>query len=119
MIRADLDAPILFRTTSANVYEATLATGSLWLRSDQYYREIEDEARKDDTEGVNGGKLTIPFRLQPENGPAIEIRGSGQIAQKIVPHYILSMHGSSISEGQLRSFGECSFGIKNISKLRR
>ncbi len=31
----DLDEPILFRTVNEVVFDATLATGSLWLRSDQ------------------------------------------------------------------------------------
>jgi hypothetical protein len=116
-IDADFDEPILFRTTNAEVYKATLSTGSLWLRSDQYYREIEDQARRDEFEGLNSSKLTIPLRIQIPNGPFIHIEGSGDVGQQIVPHYILSLHGTSISHEQLASFGECTLGIKSLSKL--
>jgi len=116
-IRASFDQPILFRTTNAEVYKTTLMTGSLWLRSDEYYRQVDDRIRRDESEGVNESKITVPLRIHPENGSSIEISGPGRIGQRIQPHYILSLHGSSISEGQLRSFGGCTFGIKNISKL--
>src|SRR5687767_4472029 len=99
-VSSDLDEPIIFRTTTSAISQATLATGSLWLRSDHYYRTIEDTARKDDAEGFNGSKLVVPLRIASHNGPTIQIHGDGQIGQQIVPHYILSMHGSSISEDQ-------------------
>jgi hypothetical protein len=68
-------------------------------------------------EGVNTSKLTIPLRIQIPNGPFIHIEGSGDVGQQIVPHYILSLHGTSISHEQLASFGECTLGIKSLSKL--
>lgn len=116
-ISADLGEPILFRTTGTDVYDATLTTGSLWLRSDRYYTQIEDEARRDQSEGINVGKLTAPLRIQPKNGVEIVFRGEGQVGQQIVPHYIVSLHGSSIFHEQLRLFGGYTFGIKSISKL--
>jgi hypothetical protein len=116
-IGSDFDEPILFRTANAEVREATLTTGSLWLRSDQYYRQIEDRARRDDLEGVSGSRPLISLRISLANGPNINIVGDGHIGQRIVPHYILSLYGSSISEAQLRSFGGFTFGIRSISKL--
>lgn len=117
MIDSDFDEPILFRTTSADVYKSTLETGSLWLRSDCYYREIEDEARRDNSEGISSAKITVPLRFHPKNGYPLEITGTGSIGQQIRSHYILSLHGSSISEAQLSAFGGHIFGIKSISKL--
>lgn len=112
-----MDEPILFRSTTADAYKATLEAGSIWLRSDQYFREIEDKARQDKLEGVNAGKTTVPLRLTPAGGPIVNVCGSGHIGQQIVPHYILSMHGSSIAEAQRISFGGHTFGIKSISRL--
>ena len=116
-IAADLDQPILFRTTNAANADAALASGSIWLRSDAYYRQIEDQCRSDDCEGVKFAKVTIPLRVHVPNGPNIEIRGPGSIGQEIVPHYILSLHGSSISKVQLDAFGPKTFGIRNVAKL--
>ncbi|MBM3527857.1 MAG: hypothetical protein FJX62_07180 [Alphaproteobacteria bacterium] len=116
-ISADFGEPILFRTTNADVYDATLKHGSLWLRSDAYYRNIEDQSRVDTSEGVNSSRPTIPMSFKIENGPSIQIFGPGAIGQKIVPHYIVSLHGSSISAEQIRAFGGHTFGIKNLSKL--
>lgn len=117
-ISADLGQPILFRTTNREVRDATLATGSLWLRSAEYYQQLEDEARNDRSEGVSAGRLTIPLRVGFNNeNNTMNISGLGHIGQAIVPHYILSMHGHSISPAQLQSFGGYSFGIKNLFKL--
>jgi hypothetical protein len=116
-IFADIEEPILFRTTNATVYEATLNSGSLWLRSDRYYREIEDQVRKDDGEGIDSGKTTIPLQFDLPGNSSIAISGDGLIGQEIVPHYILSMHGPSISVEQLHLFGGNTFGIRTISKL--
>ena len=116
-VRVDFDEPILFRTVGAEVYESTLASGSLWLRSDQYFRELEDEVRKDKTEGVNAGQTVVPLRLEPENAQEIQIDGHGHIGQQLAPHYILSLHGSSISPDQHRAFGRYTFGVKSITKL--
>ena len=113
----EFDQPILFRTTNLTVYEATLCTGSLWLRSADYYRNIEDRIRQDLSEGINESDLSVPLCFQAQNGPKITVSGNGSIGQIIVPHYILSLHGSSPSKGQVKLFGGCTFGIKNISKL--
>ena len=99
------------------MYESSLETGSLWLRSDQYFRNIDDEARKDRSEGANGGKTSVPLCFKPDNGPQIIIQGDGQIGQEIRPHYIFSLHGPSISTEQRLALGGCTFGIKIISKL--
>lgn len=116
-ICADIDEPILFRTTSNDVYKTTIETGSLWLRSGQYFRELEDKVRSDKNEGVNIGKITFPLSFKVQDGLNINIEGKGIIGQEIRPHYILSLHGSSISATQLRSFGENTFGIRSLSKL--
>lgn len=116
-VSAEFDEPILFRTARQDVYEATLATGSLWLMSDQYFREVEDQARSDLSEGVNASTTIVPIWLKPENGPDFQIQGPGHVGQQIRPHYILSMHGSGISAEQLHAFGGCTFGIGSITKL--
>lgn len=114
-ICADLGQPIVFRTTNREVREATLHTGSLWLRSAKYYQQLEDNARNDRSEGVSAGRMTIPLRVGFNNEDnMMNISGPGHIGQAIVPHYILSMHGHSISSAQLQSFGGFTFGIKNL-----
>ena len=116
-IRSEAEQPIFFRTTSAHVYESTLKTGSLWLRSDQYYRNLEDKIRSDPSEGINSSRLALPLRFEVESGPFITIQGSGEVGQQIVPHYVLSLHGTSITSAQLASFGGYTFGIKCLSSL--
>ncbi len=116
-IATEIDEPILFRTSSRDVYTATLATGSLWLRSDQYFREIEDTVRRDRSEGTNGTSTVIPIKVAPQNGPSVHIFGDGEISQRFDPHYILSMHGSGIRLAQVRAFGGHTFGIRSISRL--
>lgn len=117
LIDADLDQPILFRTTSGANCDSALTSGSLWLRSDSYYRQIEDKARNDISEGINSAKTTIALNIEIPNGPVVQIKGPGAIGQQIIPHYILSLHGTSISQDQIASFGGHSFGIRNIIKL--
>jgi hypothetical protein len=114
---SDIDEPILFRTMNAKVYGQTLADGSLWLRSDKFYREIEDAARRDESEGINAARLGVHLTFAVPSGPLVNVRGTGRIGQLIVPHYILSLHGSSISEGQLESFGGHTLGIKSLTRL--
>lgn len=117
-IAADHDHPILFRTMGESVFDSTLATGSVWLRSDQYYREIEDKVRQDLSEGVNSGSAAVPLSLPMDNtGSRFLIQGSGKIAQAIAPHYIVSLHGSSISADQHASFGGFTVGVKSIKRL--
>lgn len=109
--------PIVFRTTARPVYDATLRSGCLWLRSDEYFRQLEDSVRNDCSEGINAGTTTVPLRFQTPDGASVQIEGNGHIGQQIVPHYMLCMHGSSISAEQLDAFGGCTFGITNIAKL--
>lgn len=116
-ILTDLNEPILFRTTDAEVYEATTKRGSIWLRSDQYFRNVEDSIRADLSEGINSSRLAIPLHFEFHNGPAFQIAGSGLVGQQITPHYILSLHGNSISAEQLSSFGGHTFGVKSLSRL--
>jgi hypothetical protein len=116
-IGAEVGEPIIFRTTSRAVYEASVTAGSLWLRSDEYFRQVEDKARKDRSEGINSGASVVPLLVQAPNGVQLQIQGPGYIGQQIRPHYILSMHGSSISEEQLLAFGGCTFGIRSLAKL--
>lgn len=116
-IRTELDRPILFRTVDADVYERSVQEGSLWLRSSHYYRNLEDLARADRLEGVGGTKTHIPLRFKYESSPELTIQGPGIIGQEIVPHYILSLHGTAVSEECRRSFGGYTFGVKCIAKL--
>jgi hypothetical protein len=116
-IQTDFDRPIIFRTVDEQVYQNTLQNGSLWLRSNQYYQRIEDQARKDVSEGVNGTRTLLPLRFATESGASFAVEGPGSIGCEIVPHYILSMHGTSISEECHRQFGGFTLGIKCIARL--
>ncbi len=115
-IKTELLEPILFRTTNHFVHDNTLATGELWLRSGEYYQNLEDKIRNDELEGVNGSRTTIPIAVD-HNGIPMHIMGGGIVGQSIRPHYILSLHGTSISEQQRASFGGHTFGVKAVSKL--
>ena len=76
----------------------------------------EDLARADRLEGVGGTKAHIPLRFKYESSPELTIQG-GTIGQKIVPHYILSLHGTALSEEYRSSFGGHTFGVKCIARL--
>lgn len=116
-VQSEFEEPILFRTTSCDVYQSTLSTGSLWLRSDRYYRAIEDSVRQDFLEGGNYGKAVLPLRFKEENAPNIQLEGPGHVGEQLPPHYILSLHGASILEEQRIAFGGCTFGIKSVVRL--
>ena len=116
-LQSEVNEPILFRTTTDTVAKATVERGSIWLRSDQFYRELEDTARNDTSEGINTAQLGVPLRIVTPNGPAINIEGTGTIGQQIVPHYIMSLHGSSIATRQRQEFGGNTIGIKSLSRL--
>ena len=116
-ILADYNEPILFRTVDAQVYQSTLDTGSLWLRSDEYYRDIEDAARQDGSEGLNMSLISLPIRIARPGATTINIEGDGRIGMSIRPHYIASFHGLSIDKQQMLDFGEHTFGVKSLSRL--
>jgi hypothetical protein len=117
-ILTDLDSPLVFRTTNAEVYKPSLASGSLWLRSDHYYRELEDAARNDTLEGFNGAQGGIPMHFPPMfDGIALTIVGTGSIGQMIVPHYLACFHSTSITEEQRQQFGGHTFGVRNFARL--
>jgi hypothetical protein len=116
-IQTDLNNPLLFRTTSENLYQSTLETGELWLRSNKYYQNIEDVARVDKGEGVNSSKVEFPLSLKTDNDVTIDISGDGKLGQAIVPHYIISLHGTSISNTQRVDFGGFTYGVKSLAKL--
>lgn len=117
VIQTDHDRPIVFRTTNAEVYKRAVEEGSLWLRSSDFYRRLEDRARCDVGEGVNATTLGVPLKFKPPRGSTISISGDGRIGQMIVPHYILSLHGAGISAQQRELFGGYTFGIRCISRL--
>jgi hypothetical protein len=119
IIESELDSAILFRTTTSEVYKNTMEDGSIWLRSAQYYRELEDKVRNDRHEGVNGARIEFPIKVMGENGVKSEIigDGTGSLGQQIIPHYIASFHGVSISKEQHSSFGSYTFGVKSLTKL--
>jgi len=116
-VQTELGEPILFRTTGREVYENTLRSGSIWLRSDTYYRELEDKVRGDESEGANPGTTNVPLRIRRNDGPEVHIQGSGHIGQLMVPHYLLSLHGTSIAHTERRAFGGYTFGIRSLSQL--
>lgn len=115
--KTELDEPILFRTTSLPVYESTLSTGSIWLRTAEYYKELEDKVRADESEGINSGTTAIPLHIKAQEGFDFHIAGRGQIGQIIVPHYILSLHGTSIAPSQRNAFGGHTMGIRSLFEL--
>lgn len=116
-LKTKLDHPILFRTVGPDVYPLSVEEGAVWLRSSHYYRNIEDEARRDRSEGFNGTKSNIPLRFEVENSSTLTLQGPGSVGREIVPHYILSLHGASISDECRREFGGCTFGVKSIARL--
>lgn len=116
-IQAALNEPILFRTSSEKVYKSAISRGSIWLRSAQYFRELEDTSRSDRGEGVNSGTTAIPLQISPERGPETTIAGRGHIGQGIGPHYILSLHGNSVFPSQREAFGGWTFGVKSLFLL--
>lgn len=117
-ILADLDNPLVFRTASSEVCQHALITGSLWLRSDRYYRELEDAARHDSHEGVNLARGGMPMHFPPLfRGIAVTIEGAGAIGQVMVPHYLACFHSTSITDEQRQSFGGHTFGVRNFSQL--
>lgn len=116
-ISSEFDRPIVFRTVDPVVYRSSIEEGSIWLRSSVYYRKIEDQARVDVSEGINGSATLLPLHFQSTKGVLITFKGPGSIGCEIIDHYILSLHGSSISEAVHRGFGGCTFGITNLDRL--
>lgn len=116
-IKAKLDSPIIFRTCGKEVYEATLSVGSIWLRSSLYYRKTEDVARQDCSEGVNGTSVLFPLHFAPESAQAMTLQGSGSVGQEIILHYLMSMHGASITEATRKDFGGYTLGIRCLADL--
>lgn len=80
-------------------------------------RELEDAVPCDRSEGVNSTKLRLALRFQRPTGPSIQLSGDGNVGQQIAPHYILSLHGASISLEQRQSFGGNTFGVRSLSRL--
>lgn len=113
----EYNEPILFRTVCRDVYEPTLRSGSVWLRSDAYYRKIEDAVRQDVSEGANMSLISYPLYIARHNAPQVTIQGSGEIGVAIRPHYIISLHGLSIAKRLVTEFGGHTFGIKSLSRL--
>jgi hypothetical protein len=116
-IETKFDRPIIFRTVDKTVYDSTITNGSLWLRSSHYYRNIEDQTRADKSEGINGTKCSFPLNFKPLSAQAISIQGNGTIGTEIIPHYIISMHGSSILDSVRNEFGGFTMGVKCLADL--
>lgn len=116
-IKTKFDRPIIFRTCEKVVYESTLKTGSIWMRSSHYYRNIEDIARQDKSEGINGTQALFPLNFSPDSAQALTLTGDGSVGQEIIPHYIMSMHGTSVSEDARKGFGDYTLGIHCIADL--
>lgn len=116
-IKTKFDRPIIFRTCDKVVYESTLESGGIWMRSSHYYRNIEDLARQDKSEGINGTQALFPLHFSPDSAQGIRLEGNGSVGQEIIPHYIMSMHGTSIAESVRKGFGGYTLGIKCIADL--
>ncbi len=112
----DMHEPLVFRTTSAETYRSTTESGTIWLRSGEYYRALEDKVRNDGLEGVNVGAASVPLRMTM-GGVTFQMEGPGAIGQEIRPHYLISLHGPSISTAQRSAFGGHTFGVRNLSRL--
>ena len=116
-IEADFERPILFRTMEKDVYEKTLASGSVWLRTSHYYRAIEDDARVDKSEGVNTTTSSLPLSFKSPDGVTMTVKGEGGIGREIIPHYIMSLHGSAIRETIRNEFGGNTLGVRCFWRL--
>lgn len=116
-IKSDIEQPVIFLTVDKEVYESTTRTGSIWLRSCEYYQNIENLARKDGLEGSNGTKALFQLYFKPENAVSLRYKGAGIIGCSIVPHYIFSMHGTSITNKWRAKLGGYTFGIRSVSEL--
>jgi hypothetical protein len=55
--------------------------------------------------------------LKTDNGVTINISGDGKVGQALEPNYIISLHGTSISDSQRMGFGGFTYGVKSIAKL--
>lgn len=116
-IQTKLDRPIIFRTMNKTVYNSTLSNGSIWLRSSHYYRSIENNTRADISEGINSTLCRFPLHFKPKSAQALSLQGNGSIGTEIVPHYIISMHGTSITDKVREEFGGFTMGVKCIADL--
>ena len=116
-IQTKLDRPIIFRTVDKTVYDTTLTSGSLWLRSSHYYRHIEDQTRADKSEGINGTQCSFPLHFKPPSAQALSLEGNGTIGTEIIPHYIISMHGTSITDKVRQEFGGFTMGVSCLADL--
>lgn len=116
-IQANFDRPFIFRTVNDSVYKKSIEEGSIWLRSSHYYRNIEDQARVDKSEGVNGARTHFPLNLKPKSAQSLSLQGTGSIGCEIIPHYIISLHGTSIADSVRREFGGRTMGVKCIGDL--
>jgi hypothetical protein len=116
-IQSDIGQPIVFKTTTEPVYRSTLQAGESWLRSDEYYRQLEDQVRGDSLESSSPGRTTVPLSVSNPGGASLHFSGEGFLAERLPAHYIMSFHGTSIAEAERRGFGGYTFGVKNIMLL--
>ncbi|WP_114103391.1 hypothetical protein [Thalassospira profundimaris] len=116
-VKTELNQPIIFRTVSKEVYYSTMECGSVWLRSNRFYQKIEDITRRDDKEGINTTQTSLGLNISSPDSPPVSIIGDGHIGCEIVPHYIMSMHGTAIKKQTRDEFGKYTLGIKNLFKL--
>jgi hypothetical protein len=121
-IKTNYDEPILFRTLKdKDVYENTKEKGSLWLRTGEYYQQLEDKIRSDKLEGVSAANPTFQLAIKTENNVEFNIicDESSTLSQTNIPHYIISLHGTNISKEQHTDFGAMTLGIKSLSSLMK
>ena len=117
IVNTKLDEPILFRTVKNDVYPHTLSGGSIWLRTNVFYQELEadDLSREDRFEGINVSGLFTEFNF--EGGMRIKCEHGGLLGTEHPTHYVMSLHGLNIKEEIRLGFGGNTLGIKSLVDL--
>lgn len=113
-VQSNLDYPLIFRTSTESVYRSTTENGEIWLRSDECFRSLEDKVRNDALESLSAAGHKFPLLVSN-----LHLEGDGNLSEEFLPHYILSLHGTSIKDEVRRGFGGFTFGVKNIDLLAR
>ena len=119
-LKFDVGLPQLYRSTNESVYNKTVNEGVLWLRTDQYLRDLEEEeisARADDEEG----RIILSAfgdhgigKIEPMREDAV-----AKMGWNTEKHYILSLHANNADIPKLykRFSATHTFCIRNVIEL--